>query len=284
MGLLVNAHWVAEQLALGEVIPLDATLPPVGVAPRVDTRARYAAKHLPGAVFFDIDALSDTGTTLPHMLPPADRFEREMSALGVPSSGPDQDGKTLVVYEQAGVFSAPRAWWMLRVMGAADVRVLDGGLAAWEAAGLPVESGEVALKPAKFDAVLDRTALAGLAELKTALERGEHVVDARSPERFAGTAPEPRPGIESGHMPGATNVPYTELVSEGRLRPSAEIASVFQARGVDLRRPVTTTCGSGVTAAVLALGLELCGAERVRLYDGSWAEYASQPGAAVVKS
>lgn len=284
MNLLVDVSWVAERLESGEVLLLDATLPPVGVVPKVDTRARYIEKHLPGAIFFDIDALSDTETKLPHMLAPAERFGREMSELGVPSPGPDSGGKTLVVYEQAGVFSAPRAWWTLRVMGAADVRVLQGGLSAWEAAGLPVETGDVVLPPSRFDAVLDRGAVAGLTDLLLALELGEQVVDARSAARFRGEAPEPRAGLESGHMPGAISVPYTDLVADGRFKPAAEIATVFAEHGVDVERPVMTTCGSGVTAAVLALGLQLCGAKRVRLYDGSWAEYASRPCAAVVKS
>lgn len=279
MSVLVDAAWVAERLGTGEVVLLDATLPPVGVVPRVDTRARYLEQHLPGAVFFDIDALSDTETTLPHMLPPAERFGQEMSALGVPSSG-----KTLVVYEQAGVFSAPRAWWMLRTMGAQDVRVLHGDLSAWKAAGLPMVSGEVDLPPAQFYAELDRDAVAGLPGLMLALERGEQVMDARSAARFKGEAPEPRAGLKSGHMPGAISVPYTELVADGRLKPPAEIGAVFASRGVDVQRPIITTCGSGVTAAVLALGLHLCGATQVRLYDGSWAEYAAQPCASIQRA
>ncbi|WP_263413850.1 3-mercaptopyruvate sulfurtransferase [Terriglobus aquaticus] len=283
MDVLVDVPWVAERLDAGEVLLLDATLPPVGVVPKVDTRARYLEKHLPGAVFFDIDALSDRDTTLPHMLPPADRFATDMGALGVASAGPDQGGKTLVVYEQAGVFSAPRAWWMLRVMGAADVRVLQGGLAAWEAAGLPLEQGEVEHAPQQFHAVLDKSQVAGLPDLMLALERGEQVVDARSAGRFAGSAPEPRAGLQSGHMPGALSVPYTELVADGRLKPLPDMAAVFAAHGVHVERPVMTTCGSGVTAAVLALALELCGAKQVRLYDGSWAEYASRPCASIMK-
>jgi thiosulfate/3-mercaptopyruvate sulfurtransferase len=283
MDLLVSASWVAEQLESNRVLLLDATMPPVGVVPKVDTRGRYLEKHLPGAVFFDTEALSDSETTLPHMLPPAERFAREMSALGVPSDGPDRGGKTLVVYEQTGVFSAPRAWWMLRVMGAADVRILQGGLAAWEEAGLPLESGEVVAAPAKFHAALDRKQVAGLSDLLLALERGEQVVDARSAARFQGEAPEPRAGLQSGHMPGALSVPYTELVANGKLKTADEIASIFASRGVDVQRPVMTTCGSGVTAAVLALGLELCGAKQVRLYDGSWAEYASRPCASIMK-
>lgn len=277
MSVLVDAAWVAERLETGELVLLDATLPPVGVVPKVDTRARYLEQHLPQAVFFDIDALSDRETTLPHMLPPEERFGQEMTALGVPDSG-----KTLVVYEQAGVFSAPRAWWMLRTMGAQDVRVLQGGLEAWIAAGLTLQTGEVTLPPAQFHAALHRGAVAGMADLVPALEGSEQVVDARSAARFRGEAPEPRAGLKSGHMPGAVSVPYTELVEKGQLKPAAEIQSVFESHGVDVRRPVVTTCGSGVTAAVLALGLELCGAKQVRLYDGSWAEYAAQPDAPIV--
>lgn len=280
-GLLVDAAWVRAHR--DSVVLLDATLPPVGVVPVVDTHARYREKHLPGAVFFDIEALSETETSLPHMLPSAERFGREMSTLGVPSSGPEHGGKTLVVYEQTGVFSAPRAWWMLRVMGAEDVRMLQGGLAAWDAAGLHLETGNVSLPAAEFHAVQDRGAIAGLADLMLALHRGEQVVDARSAARFRGEAPEPRAGLQSGHMPGAVNVPFTELVRDGRMKPVEEIAEVYRSRGVDVDRPVMTTCGSGVTAAVLALGLKLCGAKQVRLYDGSWAEYASQPCSSVVK-
>ena len=286
--VLVDVAWVREHQ--DKVVLLDATLPPPGVVPAVDTRAGYVAKHLPGAVFFDIEALSDEETTLPHMLPAPERFARVMGALGVPSAGPDvssadasRGGATLVVYEQTGVFSAPRAWWMLRVMGAKDVRVLHGGLAAWEAAGLPLEQGEVKRAPARFDATLRREAVASLADLMLALEQNLQVADARSAARFAGSAPEPRAGLESGHMPCAVSVPYTELVADGRMKDAEGIAAVFQARGVDVARPVVTTCGSGVTAAVLALGLELCGAKQVRLYDGSWAEYASRPCASIVK-
>lgn len=274
--VLVDAAWVWEHR--NEVVLLDATLPLVGVVPVVNTHARYLEKHLPGAVFFDIEALSEKETSLPHMLPTPDRFAKEMSALGVPSAGP-----TLVVYEQTGVFSAPRAWWMLRVMGARDVRVLNGGLAAWEAAGLPVEQGEVRRAPAQFEAELNRGAVASLADLMFALEQQEQVVDARGAARFAGSAPEPRAGLESGHMPGAVSVPYTELVADGRIKDADRVAEAFAERGVDVTQPVMTTCGSGVTAAVLALGLELCGAKRVRLYDGSWAEYASRPCASIVK-
>jgi thiosulfate/3-mercaptopyruvate sulfurtransferase len=261
---------------------MDATLPPVGVVPPVDTRARYLARHIPGAVFFDIDELSDHATSLPHMLPAEEAFAQSMGALGV------SDDATIVVYEQEGVFSAPRAWWMLRTFGARDVRVLDGGLRAWVDAGLPVESGAVQRAAARFDAKLDTNAVEDYAGIQATIaghvaERGQ-ILDARSAARFTGASPEPRAGISSGHMPGAINLPFTELAKDGRLRPAESLREIFLSRGVDLERPVTTTCGSGVTAAVLALGLEIAGAKKVRLYDGSWAEYAQRPGSVIEKA
>ena len=275
MGVLVDTRWLAARLRDPSAVVLDATLPPVGVAPPVDTHARYLEQHIPGAVFFDIDELSDHATDLPHMLPPADAFSRRMSELGV------LDTATIVVYEQVGVFSAPRAWWMLRSFGARDVHILDGGLSVWIDAGLPVESGEVRRAAAVFSARLDGDAVKALPQVKQMLAHGGQVVDARSAGRFAGTLPEPRKGIRSGHMPGSTSVPFTELVEDGRLKSADRLGEVFRTKGLDLDRPITTTCGSGVTAAVVLLGLELAGAKQVSLYDGSWAEYASQRDAAI---
>jgi thiosulfate/3-mercaptopyruvate sulfurtransferase len=278
MSILVEPAWLAERLRDPHTVVLDATLPPVGVVPAVDTRARYLAQHIPGAVFFDIDELSDHSTSLPHMLPTAEEFSRKMAALGV------GDGMCLVVYEQAGVFSAPRAWWTLRVFGARDVHILNGGLAAWQAAGLSTESGAVSRPPASFAATLKVDAVRDFTQLQQLLGEGAQVLDARSAGRFAGTLPEPRPGLSSGHMPGSVSLPFTELVEEGRLKDADGLRAVFRGKGVDLDRPVTTTCGSGVTAAVLALGLELAGAREVSLYDGSWAEYASRPEAVIEKA
>ena len=278
MNPLVSVEWLAARLREPEVVVLDATLPPVGVMPPVDTRARYIARHIPGAVFLDIEELSDHSTPLPHMLPTEGEFGHGMAALGV------SDDATIVVYEQEGVFSAPRAWWMLRTFGARNVRVLDGGLRAWINAGLQVESGEVRRARAKFSAKLNRDAVDDYARVQRMIGGQEQILDARSAGRFAGTSPEPRPGISSGHMPGAINLPFTELAEDGRLKPADKLREIFSSKGVDLERPVTTTCGSGVTAAVLALGLEIAGARRVRLYDGSWAEYAQQPGAVIEKS
>lgn len=282
MGPLVTAAWLADRLNDSDVVVLDATLPPVGVVPRVDTRARYLAGHIPGAVFFDIDALSDHSTPLPHMLPSADEFSRSMSALGV------GDSMTIVVYEQTGVFSAPRAWWMLRTLGAKSVYLLDGGLTAWTEAGLPVQTGPVHRAPARFRAALDQNAVKDFAEIQMMIaERAQmplQILDARSAGRFAGTAPEPRPGLSSGHMPGATSVPFTELVEDGRMKSAEKLRELFAAKGVDVELPITTTCGSGVTAAVLSLGLEIAGAKRVSLYDGSWAEYAQRSDGVIEKS
>ena len=275
MDPLVSVEWLACRYREPDVGVLDATLPPVGVTPVADTHARYLARHIPGAVFFDIEALSDRDTSLPHMLPAEETFAANMASLGVGSA------LTLVVYEQEGVFSAPRAWWMLRTMGAETVFVLDGGLRAWTAGGLPSASGPVQRERAAFLAKRNGSAVRDFAQVQERIASRGQLLDARSAGRFSGSAPEPRPGLSSGHMPGALNLPYTELVADGRLKAPGELASVFAARWVDLEQPITTTCGSGVTAAVLTLGLIRSGATDVSLYDGSWAEYAQQPEAAI---
>lgn len=277
MNPVVSVTWLAERLSGSGVVALDATLPPVGVKPPVDTRARWMERHIPGAVFFDIDELSDHATPLPHMLPREEAFAASMAELGV------SDESTIVAYEQEGVFSAPRAWWMLRVFGARDVRVLDGGLRAWMEAGLPVESGPVRRTRAEFRATLDRDAVADFAGIQELIAGKGQILDARSAGRFAGTAPEPRAGISSGHMPGATNLPFTEVAENGRMKQAEKLREIFAAKGIDMEKLVTTTCGSGVTAAVLALGLEIAGAKKVRLYDGSWSEYAQKPEAVIEK-
>ena len=275
MGPLVSVDWLAERI--GSVVVLDATLPLVGVTPPVDVRGRYRERHLPGAVFFDIEELSDHATTLPHMLLRPEEFAAKMSALGV------GDADTIVVYEHEGVFSAPRARWMLRVMGVTTVYLLDGGLRAWTEAGLPVDAGEVQREPARFTARFDVGAVESYEELREELGGRGQVLDARPAGRFAGSAPEPRPGLSSGHMPGATSVPTSELVANGRLKDASGLREVFAAKGVELQQPIVTTCGSGVTAAVVALAAEICGATSVRLYDGSWAEYAGRPESVIEK-
>jgi thiosulfate/3-mercaptopyruvate sulfurtransferase len=277
MNPLVPFSWLTGRLDDPGTVILDATLPPVGVVPPVDTHARYLAQHIPGAVFFDIEKLSDHSTSLPHMLPAAEEFSRDMAALGI------SNRMTICIYEQNGVFSAPRARWMLRSFGAPEVYLLDGDLQSWVEAGLPTSSNPVQRPPATFHANLASNAVRDFAQLQsTIVERGQ-ILDARSAGRFSGASPEPRPGLSSGHMPGATNLPFTELVASGRLKPGEELGQIFKDRGMDLQQPITTTCGSGVTAAVLALGLEIAGAPLVSLYDGSWVEYAQHPKAVIHK-
>jgi thiosulfate/3-mercaptopyruvate sulfurtransferase len=274
---LVSVEWLAARLNLNDpnILSLDATLPPVGVVPVVDTHAQYLAQHLPGALFFDIEAFSDHTSGLPHTLPSAKAFAAGAGNLGIA----DTD---IVIYEQAGVFSAPRARWMFRTFGVQQVYLLDGGLQAWLGAGLPTESGEVQRPAAHFNARLNESAVRDFPAIRQLISDHAQILDARSAGRFTGAAPEPRAGLRSGHMPGATSLPFTELVAGGRLKPAEELRAVFCAKGLDLDKPLTTTCGSGVTAAVLALGLEIAGASAVSLYDGSWAEYALHPDAVIV--
>jgi thiosulfate/3-mercaptopyruvate sulfurtransferase len=278
MNPLVTPEWLSTRLRNPDTIILDATLPPVGVKPPIDTHSRYLDEHIPGAIFFDIEELSDHSTQLPHMLPSAEAFSRNMSALGI------SDNSTIVIYEQEGVFSAPRAWWTLRTFGAQNVHILDGGLRAWTEANLPTESGPVHHAPTIFHATLNHEAVKDLSQLKEKIANHQQILDARSAARFNGAAPEPRPGLSSGHMPGATSVPFTELVQDGRLKSAEKLRALFASKDIDLQQPITTTCGSGVTAAVIALSLEIVGAPNVSLYDGSWAEYAQQQDSVIEKT
>ena len=278
MNPLVPPSWLASRLHDPGVVILDATLPPVGVTPPVDTRARYGAKHIPGAIFFDIEEISDQTSPLPHMLPPPDVFSRSLSALGI------GDHMEIILYEQEGVFSAPRAWWMLTTCGAQRVYLLDGGLRAWSEAGLPTDTGFVVRAPAVFHVKQNQNAVKDFLQMQQLIAAHAQVLDARSAGRFAGSAPEPRPGISSGHMPGAVSLPFTELVEDVRLKSAEELRRIFAAKGVDRELPIITTCGSGVTAAVIALGLEIAGAKQVSLYDGSWAEYATRTEAVIEKT
>lgn len=267
---LVTPHWLAERLGKPGVSVVDASwyLP----AMNRDAKAEYAAGHIPGAVFLDIDAVADTSTDLPHMLPAPEAFAAWAGRHGI------ADGDDIVVYDGAGVFSAPRGWWTFRVMGAKNVRVLDGGLPAWIAAGLPV-SAEPARPVARvFNAVIDRRGVADINRMRAiAADGSAQIADARPVGRFAGLEPEPRPGLRSGHMPGAHSTPALAFVESGKLRKNREIRALFEASGLDLDRPVVTSCGSGVTAATLSLALASIGHGDNSLYDGSWAEWG-KPG------
>lgn len=267
--LFVSPQWLAERLSAPDIVPVDGSwyLPTAGR----DAAAEFAAAHIPGAAFFDIDAVSDAASDLPHMLPRPLDFARIAGGLGI------GDGQTIVVYDGDGLYSAPRVWWTFRVMGAPRVVILEGGLPAWKAAGLPLEDGPSRRPARSFTARLDHGLLAERTDVAAALaDGGRTVVDARAADRFSGAAPEPRPGLRSGHMPGASNVPFGALIADGRLKPAAEIAAAFAAAGVDPARPAITSCGSGVTAAVLLLALESLGNRKVQLYDGSWAEWGGR--------
>jgi thiosulfate/3-mercaptopyruvate sulfurtransferase len=264
---LVSTDWLAAHLKDPDLRILDASwyLPAMGR----DARAEYDAGHIPGARFFDIDEISDQRSSLPHMAPPPEKFISRMRAMGV------GDGHQVVVYDGAGIYSAARVWWTFRLMGKTDVAVLDGGLPKWRAEGREIEDMPPLVRDRHMTVsrqnhlVKDVTQVAHAAKLAEA-----EIVDARPAARFRGEAPEPRPGLRSGHIPGSRNVPHAHVLNgDGTLKPAPELREVFAAAGVDLARPVITTCGSGVTAAVLSLALERLGHRNHALYDGSWAEW-----------
>lgn len=265
----VTTEWLAANLPAPDLLVVDATwhLPTLGR----NAEAEYLAGHIPGAVFFDIDAISDRKSDLPHMLPDPVAFSSAMRKLGL------GDGMRVVVYDSYGLFSAARVWWTLRAFGVRDVYVLEGGLPAWKAAGHDLEDGPAAARPRHFTARLDHGAVASIDDVRTALAGGAQVVDARAADRFRGEAPEPRPGLKSGHMPGARNLPWTDIVTGGRLKPAKDLIAAFEGAGLDLSKPIVTTCGSGVSAAILSLALETAARRMAPVYDGSWAEWGGRP-------
>jgi len=266
---LVSTDWLADKLASPDVVVVNAWLPPVG-AP--DTAPEYRDKHIPGAIFFDVDAISDPSSDLPHMLPPTHVFSSKMRKLGI------GDGQTIVVYDGMGMYSAARVWWTFRAMGVTQVFVLDGGLPKWEAEGRPLEDmAPVPRGERHFSARLDHGLVADRAKVARVLEAGGQVLDARSRGRFAGTEDEPRPGLKRGHMPGARNLPFPDLLEDdGRLKSPEDLARAFDAAGIDRSQPVVTTCGSGVTAAILTLALAVLGHDKAPVYDGSWTEWGGR--------
>jgi thiosulfate/3-mercaptopyruvate sulfurtransferase len=267
---VVTTEWLAKELGAPDLRVLDGTwhMPQL----RRDARAEFAQGHIPGAAFFDIDAIADPATTLPHMLPAAEAFAAAVGDLGVGS------GDRVVVYDARGVVSAARVWWTFRVFGHDSVAVLDGGLRAWKAEGRPLETGAPTPPRREFHARRRPELVRDLDAMRRNLAtRAEQVLDARSRGRFAGTEPEPRPGLRGGHIPGSLNLPYETLYRpDGTLLPPDGLRAAIEAAGVDLGKPITTSCGSGVTASVLALALHLVGVPRAAVYDGSWTEWASQ--------
>jgi thiosulfate/3-mercaptopyruvate sulfurtransferase len=268
---LVTVEWLAERLGAPRLRVLDASfyLPTEGQ----NARAHFTAAHIPGARFFDIEEVADTETSLPHMLPTPGRFARLVGAMGVGNAD------LVVIYDQKGIFSAPRAWWMFRLFGHDNVAVLDGGLPAWRESGGRLETGEPApAAPALFVPDYHAARVRGLGDMRDNLQsRAELVLDARPAGRFDGSAPEPRPGLPSGHIPGSVSLPASELLQGGRtMLPVDALRARFAAAGADGARPVVTSCGTGVSAAILTFGLHLAGLPEGALYDGSWTEWAGR--------
>jgi thiosulfate/3-mercaptopyruvate sulfurtransferase len=267
---LVSTQWLAEHRDAPDVKVVDATwfLPTL----ERDARAEYAQAHIPGAVYFDIDDIADDQSALPHMLPSPVKFSSRMRKLGL------GDGTRIVVYDNNRYSASARAWWMLRVFGHPDVAVLDGGLAKWQAEGRPVDDRLVVPRETHFTARQNNLMVRDLEQIRSNLvARREQVIDARSTGRFTGSEPEPRLGLRGGHIPQSLNLPYLDLIAaDGTLLPTAELRRRFAALGIDQRRPIVTTCGSGVTACTVALALHQLGAPDVAVYDGSWSEWGGR--------
>ena len=274
---LVSTRWLADHLADPDLRIIDASwyLPDMGR----NARAEYDAAHIPGARYVDIDDLSDNRSSLPHMAPPVEKFMSRMRGMGI------GDGHQVVVYDGMGLFSAPRVWWLFRLMGKVDVAVLDGGFPKWRAEGHPVEDLPPVTRDRHITVQRQAHLVKDVSQVAAAAKLGDwQIVDARSAPRFRGEAPEPRPGLRAGHIPGSVNLPFGNLLNpDGTMKGPEGLRAALAEAGVDLDRPVITTCGSGVTAAIITLALERLGHRRHALYDGSWAEWGMYPDLAVEK-
>ncbi|MBS0540705.1 MAG: 3-mercaptopyruvate sulfurtransferase [Proteobacteria bacterium] len=274
---LVSTDWLASHLSAPDVRIVDASfyLP----AQKRNPKAEFAAQHIPGAVYFDIDEIADSDNPLPHMLPSPEKFSARVRKLGL------GDGNKIVVYDTTPMTGAARVWWMFRAMGHKDVAILDGGLPKWMAEGHPVTDEVTVAREKHFTARLDNTLVRSVDDVKGLLDsKREQVVDARAANRFRGEVPEPRAGLRIGHMPGAFNLPYNDLIDAktGTMKPAAELKAAIAKSGVDPAKKVTASCGSGVTACVVALGLYLTGAPDAAIYDGSWTEWGGRADTPIV--
>jgi thiosulfate/3-mercaptopyruvate sulfurtransferase len=274
---LVSTAWLAAHRSDPDLRVIDASwyLPDAGR----DPKAEYKAAHIPGARFFDINEITDSRSSLPHMAPTPEKFVSRMRAMAI------GDGHQAVVYDGSWLFSAARVWWTFRLMGKTDVAVLDGGFPKWQAEGREVEDMPPVLRDRHITVSRQHGLVKDVTQVAHAAKLGEaEIIDARSAARFKGEAPEPRPGLRAGHIPGSKNVPYASLLNpDGTMKPVADLRAVFEAAGVNLSKPAITTCGSGVTAAVLSLALERMGHKNHALYDGSWAEWGMYEDLAVEK-
>jgi len=272
---LVSTEWLAAHLKDPDLRILDASIPPVGSGPEMADSAKMAfeATHIPGARFFDIDDISDHRSDLPHMAPSVEKFMSRLRSLGV------GDGHQVVVYDNMGLFSAARVWWLFRLMGQTNIAVLDGGLPKWQAEGRPVEDLPPVIRDRHMTVRVQNHLVRDATQVSSASKLKDHeILDARGATRFKGEVPEPREGLRAGHIPGSKNVPFTTLLNKDQtMKDTAGLKAVFEAANVDLSKPAITTCGSGVTAAILSLALERIGKTDHSLYDGSWVEWGAFP-------
>jgi thiosulfate/3-mercaptopyruvate sulfurtransferase len=274
---LVSTNWLGEYLNDPNVIVFDCSFYLANA--KRDADAEFLAGHIPGAQRFDIDAISDKSNPLPHMLPSPEQFAKQVGELGA------GDGVTIVLYDGIGLYGAARVWWTFRAFGSECVRVLDGGMPKWKAENRPLEAGPAKPRASKtFTAKFDRNLVASIDDVqKVLLDKSAQVVDARAADRFRGEAPEPRAGLRGGHMPGSFNVPFGLVLENGQLAPPDKIAAAFKDAGVDLDKPVVTSCGSGVTASILTFAIDALGKQPGRVYDGSWSEWGGRPDTPIVK-
>ena len=269
MDNLVTTEWLAGEMGASDLRIVDCTKHLAGTGR--DALAEYEAGHIPGGVFMDLADLTDTSNPVDNMLPPAEKFASRMQSLGL------GDGSRIVLYDDSAVKTSARAWFMLKMFGAHDVALLDGGIAKWKAEGRPIAQGKEQLRHRHFTAWQDDSSVRTKADVLANLHsKAEQVVDARGAARWSGADPDPRPGIAAGHIPGSLNVPFTDLFNaDGTFKDKAGLKAAFESAGVDLGKPVTTSCGSGITASVLLFALSLLGKEDTALYDGSWSEWGA---------